>query len=126
MYDHTHPPRTRDSTGQIPRKKGQCFETRPGPAVEPINPVIQKKSGLDFVKNPIFRNYKNPKKFTKTWNPIPVEPLGVFIGVSLLGGDQQQRGLPIGPGNISSDEEITILDNISYVLGHNQTKNTTE
>jgi transcription factor TGA len=27
---------------------------------------------------------------------------GVFFGGSLIGGDQQQGGLPIGPGNISS------------------------
>ncbi|EFH47492.1 bZIP family transcription factor [Arabidopsis lyrata subsp. lyrata] len=29
---------------------------------------------------------------------------GVFFGGSLIGGDQQQGGLPIGPGNISSAE----------------------
>jgi len=33
--------------------------------------VTQKKSGLDFVKTPIFRNSQKP---TKTQNPIPVEP----------------------------------------------------
>ena len=41
----------------------QCFETRPGPAVEPVNPMIQKKIGLGFMKNPIF---KNPQKLAKT------------------------------------------------------------
>ena len=49
----------------------QCFESRPRPAVEPVNPVIQKKFGLDFAKNPIFRN---PQKSTKIQNPIPVKP----------------------------------------------------
>ncbi|WZZ27966.1 hypothetical protein YC2023_011367 [Brassica napus] len=46
----------------------QCFETRSGPAVGPVNPVIEKISGLGFVKKPIFRN---PQKPTKTRNPIP-------------------------------------------------------
>ena len=48
----------------------QCFENRPRPAVEPVNPVTQKKSGLSFMKIPIF---KNPQKPSKTRNPIPVE-----------------------------------------------------
>ena len=60
----------------------QCFETRPGPAVEPINPVTQKKSGLDFMENPIFKNPQKPVKSSKTQNPIlvepPVEPINNF------------------------------------------------
>ncbi|KAG7554379.1 Transcription factor TGA like domain [Arabidopsis suecica] len=31
---------------------------------------------------------------------------GVFFGGSLIGGDQQQGGLPIGPGNISSEAAV--------------------
>ena len=50
----------------------QCFETSPGPTVEPINPVTQKKFSLGFMKNSLFRNLQ---KLTKTQNPIPVEPL---------------------------------------------------
>ena len=41
----------------------QCFKTQSGPAAEPVNPVIHKKFGLDFVENPIFRN---PQKPTET------------------------------------------------------------
>ena len=48
------------------------FETLLGPAVESVNPVTQKKFGLGFVKNPIFRN---TQKSTIIQNPIPVEPI---------------------------------------------------
>ncbi|KAG2274532.1 hypothetical protein Bca52824_057087 [Brassica carinata] len=39
---------------------------------------------------------------------------GVFIGGSLIGGDQQQGGLPIGPGNIRfGTSKLTTDDNTS-------------
>ena len=55
----------------------QCFETRPGPAIEPVDPMT-KKSGLGFAKTQYLETHKNPQKTTKTWNPIPVEPINNF------------------------------------------------
>ena len=50
-------------------------------SVSKPDPVTQKKSGLDFVKTPIFRNSQKP---TKTQNPIPVEPINKFYFFKFL------------------------------------------
>ena len=56
----------------------QCFETRPGPAVEPVD-LVTKTNPVWVLRNTQYlETYKNPQKTTKTWNPIPVEPINNF------------------------------------------------